>query len=225
MTVIAKPRPYSYDCLMEPVIYSADIRRIRVDADSWTEKLRFSWPERVKKVCSYRVEEDRLRCLAAGLLLDAVFGGAGPGEEGLRYSEAGKPYYEEGPHFSLSHSGDYVLLAAGDYLVGIDIEKWAEKDFIALARRGFHPREVSLIEKTPTAQTFFDIWVLKESYIKMQEPPPPGGTSSFFSLPGGLSAVCSDPSVNLRLYRQFPGYSIGLCSPHRGWPDGITEMF
>ena len=73
----------------------------------------------------------------------------------------GKPYFPDMPdiHFSLSHSHTHVLCAVGLNQVGVDIES---------------PRDISgrVVEyfSSPAELALFDpleLWVLKESYIKL----------------------------------------------------------
>lgn len=62
-----------------------------------------------------------MRCLLAGLLLRAVFGEKN--YKRIAVDGCGKPYLAGGDFFSLSHSGDYVILAVAGCRVGVDIEK------------------------------------------------------------------------------------------------------
>ena len=85
----------------------------------------------------------------------------------------GKPRLADHPsmHFSLSHSGDQAVLAVSDQReIGIDIERVRPLDHLDLARRYFHPNEVSAIEgvRPPDEQllAFFRIWTLKEAIVK-----------------------------------------------------------
>jgi 4'-phosphopantetheinyl transferase len=119
--------------------------------------------ERYEKMNSYRKQEDCLRCLAGGILLERVVGG-----RKLHFTEYGKPFLPEGPFFNLSHSGDVVCLAvSASSPIGVDIEQWRNDDLEALAKTAFHPKEQVFFFKNPTIRRFYDIWTLKESYIKM----------------------------------------------------------
>lgn len=85
----------------------------------------------------------------------------------------GKPRLADRPsvHFSLSHSGDQAVLAVSNQReIGIDIECVRPLDHLDLARRYFHPNEVSAIEAVKAADeqllAFFRIWTLKEAVVK-----------------------------------------------------------
>jgi 4'-phosphopantetheinyl transferase len=137
-----------------------------------------------------------------------------------------------GPHFNLSHSGDYALLAIGDGPVGVDVEKWEpwfEAEWRALSRHSLHEEERAALEKsaapsgTPPAKFFFDLWTLKESYMKMLGKGLALAPSSFAVKIEGLRArVTTDPRARLRVYG-LEGYSVSLCSLHDG-PRSIREV-
>jgi phosphopantetheinyl transferase len=124
-------------------IYLTDIRRL---APLERELVPFLGPERLEKARSYRLPQDRLRCLAGGLLIEGI----AQGRE-IVYNENGKPLIPEGPWFSLSHSGNFACLALSAVSpVGIDIEIRRQEDFEALGKTAFHPTELAfLLQKTP----------------------------------------------------------------------------
>ena len=77
--------------------------------------------KRREKALRYVNEKDQLLSFGAGYLLKKYL----PDEEML-FTESGKPYFNKGPHFNVSHSGEYVVLAIHPSLdVGIDIERIA----------------------------------------------------------------------------------------------------
>ena len=99
---------------------------------------------------------------AAHSLLEFVFlsehGGSLPE---IKKTPNGKPYFPDRPdvHFSLSHSKTHVLCALASGPVGVDIE--SPRCISEAAIRYFSsPEEHSLFDP-------LDLWVLKESYIKL----------------------------------------------------------
>jgi 4'-phosphopantetheinyl transferase len=81
-------------------------------------------------------------------------------------SATGRP-----PHFSLSHSGDWMLFAASRHVVlGVDIERVdSGADVVRLARRFFSPGEAAALSRLPDAErpgAFFRIWTAKEAVLK-----------------------------------------------------------
>lgn len=85
-------------------------------------------------------------------------------------NEFGKPRLADHPgvHFSLSHSQDRALLAVSEGPeIGVDLEMMRPVDHLDLARRYFHPDEISAIERhDDPRQAFFRIWTLKEAVVK-----------------------------------------------------------
>ena len=185
-------------------IYITDIRRIAPFFDSYAALLR---PERREKMLGYNFLKDRLRCLTGGLLMEEVTGG-----REIHYTGNGKPFLPEGPHISLSHSGDFVCLAVcASAPVGIDIEHQRDQDFIALGKTAFHPIEYDFFMQEPRAVRFYDLWTQKESYVKMIGSGLSIEPASFCVLPGKLVLPRSGvPYIqNLDIMK---GYSMAVCA-------------
>lgn len=77
-----------------------------------------------------------------------------------------KPYFKDRPdvRFSISHSGDIVLLAMGRTEIGIDIEKIRPLDYKSLAERYYTGGEK---QKASTLEGYFEVWTAKEAYLKL----------------------------------------------------------
>jgi 4'-phosphopantetheinyl transferase len=94
--------------------------------------------------------------------------------ESLRFStnEYGKPFLVGLPdiHFNLSHShGVAVCALCRGAAVGVDVEDVGRHTDLSIAGRFFSPAEADLVSTAPEAEKralFFDIWTLKEAYIK-----------------------------------------------------------
>lgn len=87
-------------------------------------------------------------------------------------NEYGKPILLEpnGIHFNISHSGNWVVCAVDNTVVGIDVEMIKPIDF-KIAERFFSRDEyISLINQPKEMKLtyFYMIWTLKESYIKTE---------------------------------------------------------
>lgn len=86
------------------------------------------------------------------------------------FNEYGKPFLQNNTdfHFNISHSGEWVVCVIDNDYVGIDIEHIREID-LNIANRFFSQEEIDLLDRTPIQDRlhrFFDIWTLKESYLK-----------------------------------------------------------
>lgn len=85
-------------------------------------------------------------------------------------TEKGKPYYTDLKqwHFNISHSAEWVVMAFSDEELGIDIEKIKPINY-HLAKRFFSGEEnvrLNEFEEPRKLHYFFDLWTLKESYLK-----------------------------------------------------------
>lgn len=85
-------------------------------------------PDERRRAAAFRSEEDGTRFVIARGVLRSVLGRYGDtAPEALRfeYGARGKPFlpHENLPHFNLSHSGDLVLIAVSDRVVGVDVER------------------------------------------------------------------------------------------------------
>ncbi len=106
--------------------------------------------------------------VAAYFLLNSILnGGYALSLKGLIFTENGKPYFQNGPFISLSHSGEYVCAAVSECPVGVDIEQIREFNSDVLDRF-FTKREKRYILKKDTKVRFFTLWTLKEAILKRQ---------------------------------------------------------
>lgn len=168
-------------------------------------------PERRLRADRYPRQEDRLRCVASGTLLEYVLGTA---DYQTETNGHGKPRLKDRPgfHYNISHSGRFVAIAWGDSEVGLDVQRHKRADLDALAARWFTPQEQAYIQGS--CQRFYEIWTGKESYLKYMGTGLSGDMRSFSVLdpaPGlfyhyrllegdySLSLCCADPQIRFRL--------------------------
>ncbi|CAN5256500.1 hypothetical protein BH09SUM1_BH09SUM1_18710 [soil metagenome] len=102
------------------------------------------------------------RTLATYLSRDAV-------DLRIAVGEQGKPRVEGLP-FSVSHSGDVLLIAvAADGEIGVDVERHRSRPVEALARRFFSEAEIALLGRACEADRialFHTLWTRKEAWLK-----------------------------------------------------------
>lgn len=111
-----------------------------------------------------RDEGDRLRRIAAGLLLREVLGVREDGD--LVFNEYGKPFLAAGGfQFSLSHAGQYAALAVAEFPIGVDIEP-VKIPYPQILRRYFTPEELDWLDREPNQERFYMLWTRLESALK-----------------------------------------------------------
>ncbi|MBQ8184617.1 MAG: 4'-phosphopantetheinyl transferase superfamily protein [Lachnospiraceae bacterium] len=89
----------------------------------------------------------------------------------MERDSCGKPYFPDYPqlHFNLSHTRGCVCCALSDSPVGVDVELRRHMKYEERIVGKFSPREQKAWEETPKGRReklFFQLWVLKESYVK-----------------------------------------------------------
>ena len=155
---------------METRLALASVEALR-DPELFARGLASVSEQRREKIARLRAEGARRLSLGAALLLDRLLLDADlPPAGAFAFGEQGKPYLPDRPgvHFSLSHSGNWVLCALSEAELGCDVEGPRRCD-LALARRFFHPDETDRLFSLPQREqdaAFVRLWTLKESYVK-----------------------------------------------------------
>lgn len=152
--------------------------------DDWKatlDRLRNNWSaplgnqiseERRKRAEAFVKVDDAYRCLLAELLLKNSLreevGGVAAALQ-IEKGEYGKPCIAERPniHFNLSHSGNMVVCVIDQCPVGVDVEKIRAID-MGVAESCFTEKERMLLQgdDQELLSRFYQLWTLKESYLK-----------------------------------------------------------
>lgn len=128
--------------------------------------------EKKQKVMKFRRNEDKIRSLVGDTLTRIIICkhlGCKNKDIKYKYNEYGKPYIKENLEFNISHSGEYVVVAIDDCPVGIDIEEMKNIEFEGIAKGYYDESEYKWIinhEKEQQMRCFYELWTLKESYVK-----------------------------------------------------------
>lgn len=137
--------------------------------------------EQKEKAYHFKNEKDQTRSLISSYLVNQL------SKEELKKNEMGKPFYQNGPFFNISHSGKYVIMAVANNEVGVDIEENIEKNMDMLLKI-FNEAEAKMIKEHAD---FYYLWCAKESLIKCM------GSS--------ISKVKEVPSLPLNGLKTFKG--------------------
>ncbi|MFP7736244.1 4'-phosphopantetheinyl transferase family protein [Priestia aryabhattai] len=189
--------------------------------------------ERIKR---FKRKEDIYRTLIADILIRSIISAkcGMPNEDiTFTYNSYGKPFLLRDNNFSfnVSHSGRWVVAIIGEQeLIGIDVEEIRPID-IDIARRFFAPEEyIALKEKEEREYLsyFYDLWTLKESYIKAIGRGMSIPLDSFvikrksFSREFSISQKDSLYSFFFRQYAIDTKYKISACATSNNFPESIT---
>jgi 4'-phosphopantetheinyl transferase len=126
-------------------------------------------PERIKKSNQYFHQKDQRLSIGAEILLNHVLSKIGVFNPIFDIDKYGKPYLKNYPDifFNLSHSERYVACAVSDSPIGVDIEYIQDID-LSVAKNYFYGSEYDyILNNNNKKKAFFELWVLKESYMKM----------------------------------------------------------
>lgn len=133
--------------------------------------LSFVQGEERERICRQRIKRNANHMLVgeilARLMIENCFGVAFPKQQFARL-EQGKPFLIGCPnvHFSISHSGEYVVCCVSDCPVGVDIQRIGGFD-PDLARSVCSERELKqLADTADSASEFTRLWTQKEAVLK-----------------------------------------------------------
>lgn len=128
--------------------------------------------QRREKVEKLKFASHRYVSILAGYMLQELVEnelGIKKDELNIIYGKNGKPSIEGYPdfHFNLSHSGKCVALAYGECCVGVDVEEIRRVEK-RVAQRCYSSEENEYVytDEKLSPERFFEIWTMKESYLK-----------------------------------------------------------
>lgn len=143
-------------------------------------------------------------------------------------NEYGKPYFKgiKDFHFNISHSGEWIVYAVDKSPIGIDVEKVADID-LSIAERFFSKEEcmdLMKIDKRHRLAYFFDLWSLKESYIKAEGKGLSISLDSFsIKIRGKLiDAKGANRRYYFKQYNDLADYKLSICALNNNFPDDIN---
>jgi len=178
----------------------------------------------------YNSEKAKQQLASESLIRMVVRKERGMKEIGFGTCPHGKPFIVGLPNFyyNLSHSGEWVVCATDRAPIGIDIEMVRPVN-IDLARLYFSTAEYrSLIGKTEPEKNrlFFDLWTLKESYIKAKG----GGLTipldsfTIYSEQGRIRVLSQDgpEEVFFKRYELGLSYRVSVCACNDDFSVGIA---
>ncbi|MCM3216690.1 4'-phosphopantetheinyl transferase superfamily protein [Niallia taxi] len=182
--------------------------------------------ERSKRAQRFIKPKDKVRTIVGEILIRyLIIEKIGLKNKEINFDQNlyGKPFLEGFPsfHFNISHSGNYVLCVINDNEVGCDIEEIKPLNIEEISTAFFTNEECRYInsDSNNRLDKFYEIWTLKESYIKCCGLGLSLSLKNFsmnISKKGNISVVNRDNQYgyykNLFQYTEISGYKIAVCS-------------
>lgn len=184
--------------------------------------------ERKQRIRKFRFRQDAERALFAEALVQYVIS--------VRFRKSypqyrfdcncyGKPFVQGHPEwqFNVSHAGKWVVcgFSAGD--IGVDVEQIVPVE-IELPEYAFSPGEYArlrALEAGKLQEAFFDLWTLKESYVKYRGLGLSLPLNQFEILSDGEKAVLLPSGTEPPCFFRKdigPGYKLAVCTTEKEEP-------
>lgn len=130
------------------------------------------------RVTKFQKKDDKIRGICSELLIRKMIIDELKIDNGdivFEFNKYGKPFLKgrDDIYFNTSHSGEYVVCCLDNKPIGIDVEMIKNIDFEGIVENFFTPIEKeyilnksSLISLEESINRFYEVWTLKESFIK-----------------------------------------------------------
>lgn len=202
----------------------------KIDSEKYNKLMLFIDDKRKERIERFHKKMDAYRSLIADILIRFVICNKNKiNNEQITFhcNQYGKPYVRnfEGFHFNLSHSGEWIVCVFDASIVGIDIELIKSID-LKIAKRFFTKEEFEYIinvERKESLVRFYELWTLKESYIK--------AIGKGLSIPLDSFLIKKDNNEiklnnekNEWFFKQYEidsYYKLSVCATHNKFPKNI----
>lgn len=187
-------------------LYYSFLKNLELDTEDMIT-LAFFPSDMKEKIKQFHFEEDQKRAIGARRLLlkgmqerekkDFSF-------SEIQYHSLGKPFTNNGLHFSMTHNGKMIACVVGDEEVGLDVEEMKPIDW-ELFRNYFSKEEWGKILKSENLLSiFYQYWTVKEAVLKLLGAGMPDNLDQFdIQLP--------NVTYDNRQYHVITGEKLGYC--------------
>lgn len=193
--------------------------------------------EKKYKVKKFINKRDKIRTLIGGILIRTIIGEELKiGDKYIKFNknQYGKPYLKDYANFNfnISHSGEYVVCAVDNKPIGIDVEEIKHIKYEEIAKNFFATKEFDDILNQDLEfqlNRFYEMWTLKESYIKC--------CGQGLSIPLKSFSIEVDQYENIKVvsnneYKEHVfklldielGYKVAVCSLNKEISNNIIRL-
>lgn len=194
-------------------------------------------PYKRDKIEKFINKKDKIRTLVGEMLIRTVIG-----EELniknldiiFQRNRYGKPWLKDYPefNFNISHSGEFVLCAVDHMPIGVDVEKIKSLEYEGIASSFFTKEENEYIfndDLQNNLNKFYEIWTLKESYVKCcgQGLSIPLKSFSIKIDSNREISLISDNKINEYKFKEFfigEDYKVAVCTLNSDTVDYIIKI-
>ena len=190
--------------------------------------------EKQSRIKRFVNREDALRTLLADILIRVIIHNKiNVSNEAINFvkNKYGKPFLKDisNFYFNLSYSGKWIVCAIDDKPIGVDIENIRHVDF-DIAKQFFSEEEcIDLFTKKglDRLRYFYDLWTLKESFIK--------ALGEGISIPlnsftikineNSILTIKTGLQKNNYWFRQYDidnNYKLSVCGLQNSFPESIN---
>ncbi|KAA0800291.1 4'-phosphopantetheinyl transferase superfamily protein [Bacillus cereus] len=191
--------------------------------------------EKKKKIASYINKEDAYRTLLGDVMIRSVICKRYKiSNQKIRYSYNiyGKPDWIEDKdfYFNISHSGNWIVCIVGNVPVGTDIEQIRPIQLELISQLFSMEEVMDLNSKTIIERInyFYDLWTLKESYVKAIGTGLSTSLNSFtISKRGEGNIIFNQDNVNstyfFKQYNIDSDYKLSICATSNQFPNEVIQ--
>lgn len=193
--------------------------------------------EKINRIQKFMNKQDKIRTLLGEVLIRNI----ATKELNIKNSEIeflknkyGKPYIKNHQifQFNISHSGNYLVCAIDNSKIGIDIEEIKSIEYKDIAENFFVKEEFEYIMQNDSKNKldkFYNIWTLKESYIKCC------GEGLSIPLKSFSFEIVKDKSIRIKVNDSYKlynfkvchidvNYKVAICSVNKEITDELIEI-
>ncbi|TKH96149.1 4'-phosphopantetheinyl transferase family protein [Bacillus cereus] len=206
-----------------------------IDENRYNILIKIVSADKRRKIESYVNKEDSYRSLLGDVLIRSIickkYKVLNQNIE-YEYNKYGKPYWKGKSDFffNISHSGDWIVGITDNAPVGIDVEEIhnIKLDFVSQFFSAMEVKNLNAKPYTERINHFYDIWTLKESYIKALGKGLSIPLDSFTIKKNSKEDIIVEQDINNASYffTQYPidsNYKLSICAMSNRFPNNIVR--